>query len=209
MAQTLDHDEAALAGRRMAERMAGASAWLTEWGFMAPAIVAARTERGDGDAATDTELDTEEVLGIVDGRYRRPDMEVRIINAHRVHASRQSLLDSGAFTVKQLAEALDRPVNTVRKVLQRASKRGALFTVTVGGETHIPSVLLDEALDVRSEWQPVISVLQEAGLSSWVIWGWIAEPNAGLSGEIAAEVITSNPERVCAAARRRLIQAFE
>ena len=134
------------------------------------------------------------------------DQEARLLNAHRVHVGRQALIDRGTFTVKEIAATLDRRVNTVHKQIRRACERGALFTVIVNGETHVPAVLLDEALEVRREWQPVVSVLGDAGMSGWGIWRWIVEPNAGLSGEIAAEVIATNPERVHAAAQRRAAQ---
>ena len=206
MAQTLGQDEATQAGRRMAERMAAASAWLTEWGLTTSDLVLANPQRGIAVGPQKGEPSAEDVLGVVEDHYLRPDMEVSILNAHRVHAARQTLLDSGAFTVKQLAAAHGRPVNTVHKLIQRAGKRGEVLAVTVNGETHIPAVLLDEALEFRAHWQPVISVLQDAGMTGWGIWRWIAEPNAGLSGEIAAELIESSPERVYAAARRRVIQ---
>ena len=55
----------------------------------------------------------------------------------------------------------------------------------------------------------MIAALTQARLSDWGKWGWIARPKAGLSGRIAAEVIDTNPERVHAAARRRVIQSTE
>ena len=73
----------------------------------------------------------------------------------------------------------------------------------------MPAVLLDEALEVREDWTPVVSMLREAGMNGWGIWRWIAEANAGLSGEIAADVIETNPDRVYAAAERRAAQLAE
>ena len=76
----------------------------------------------------------------------------------------------------------------------------------ISGRIHIPAVLLDDACHARSEWKPVIAALTESPMTDWAKWGWIAGPNAGLSGEIAAEVIETNPQRVHAAARRKVIQ---
>ena len=168
-----------------------ADEWLIQWGLADPSAAVAE----------------EAVLGAVGDRYRRPDPETRLLNACRVHAARQGLVDQGTYTVKEIAQTLDRAVNTVHKQVQRARKRSELLTVAVNGETHMPEVLYDDGLDVRREWQPVISVLRDIGMGDWGIWRWIAEPNAGLSGEIAAEVIRTDPERVYEAARRRASQA--
>lgn len=176
--------------------------WLVRWGLAAPSADTG-TSRGSDQA----EPDAAAVLGAVGDRYRRPDPETRLLNACRVHAARQALVDQGTYTVKEIAQTLDLAVNTVHKQVQRARKRSELLTVAVNGETHLPEVLYDDGLDVRQEWQPVISVLRDIGMGDWGIWRWIAEPNTGLSGEIAAEVIRTDPERVYSAARRRAAQA--
>ena len=67
-------------------------------------------------------------------------------------------------------------------------------------------MLLDDTCDTRPEWQPVITALTQTGMTDWAKRGWITRPNAGLSGEIAAEVNETNPQRVHAAARRKVIQ---
>ena len=130
-------------------------------------------------------------------------------NAARVHAARQALIGQGTYTVGEIAAAQRRPKNTVHQEIRRACERGALFTVTLDRETHVPAVLVDEALEARACWAPVVSALQEAGMTGWGIWRWIAEANAGLSGEIAADVIKTNPDRVHAAAQRRAVQLAE
>ena len=181
--------------------------WLTMWGFAipdsAPASPRSRSHRDEHESSA------AETLGAVGNRYHRPDPEILLLNATRIHAGRQALVDRGTYTVGEVASTRNRPRNTVHKEVQRACGRGALFTVAVNGEKHVPAVLLDEALEVREDWAPVVSALREAGMTGWGIWRWIAEPNAGLSGEIAADVIETNPDRVYAAAERRATQLAE
>ena len=188
-----ERDEA-LGGREVADE------WLIQWGLAQPSD---RSVTSRDEAVPDVGA----ILGAPSGRYERPDPETRLLNASRVHAARQALVDQGTYTVKEIAQTVGRTVNTVHKQIQRARKRSELLTVAVNGETHIPEVLFDDGLDVRREWQPVISVLRDVGIGDWGIWRWIAQPNAGLSGEIAAEVIRTDPERVYSAARRRASQA--
>lgn len=183
------------------------SDWMTLWGFVdpdsAPSRLRSRRHRDEH------EFSAAEARSAVGDRYQRPDPEALLLNAVRIHAGRQALVDQGTYTVGEIATARNRPRNTVHKEVQRACERGALFTVVVNGQKHVPAVLLDEALEVREDWVPVVSALREAGMSDWGIWGWVAEANAGLSGEIAADVIETDPDRVYAAAERRVAQLAE
>ena len=138
--------------------------------------------------------------------HRRPDPEVLLINAYRIYRARRALIDQGTVTVNEIAAAHRCHPSTARRRIQRACDRDELFTIRVSGRIHVPAVLLDDACHARSEWQPVIAALTESRMTDWAKWGWIAEPNAGLSGQIAAEVIETNPQRVHAAARRKVIQ---
>ena len=131
------------------------------------------------------------------------------MNAARVQAARQALVDQGTCTVREIASMQGRPKSTVHQRVRRACSRGALFTVAFDGETHVPAVLLDAALEARACWAPVVSALGNAGMTGWGIWRWIAEPNAGLSGEIAVDVIEADPGRVYAAAERRAAHLAE
>ena len=205
MGRGLAGSEAATgADQFVAARAAEVVAWMIEWGFAdLPSAATGLRSRQD---RRPRGLSDEEVLGVVEDRYRRPDHEARLLNAHRVHAGRQALVDQGTFSVKEIAAARGQAANTVHKQIQRACERGELFTVGLNGERHVPAVLLDEALSVRPQWKPVVSALRDAGMTGWGIWRWFAEPNAGLSGEIAADVIATNPDRVYAAARRRAAQ---
>ena len=138
--------------------------------------------------------------------HRRPDPEILLINAYRIYRARRALIDQGTVTINKIAAAHRCHPSTARRRIQRACDRNELFTVRVSGQIHIPAVLLDNACDARSEWQPVLAALAGSRMTDWAKWGWIAGPNAGLSGEIAAEVIETNPQRVRSAARRKVIQ---
>ena len=141
--------------------------------------------------------------------HRRPDPEVLLINAYRIYRARRALIAQGTITVNEIATAQRCHPSTARRRLQRACKRHELFTVRINGRIHVPAVLLDHRRQARPEWQPVIAALTQARLSDWAKWRWIARPNAGLSGEIAAEVINTDPERVRTAALRRVAQSTE
>ncbi len=208
MRQELDEgDSTTKTIQLVGDQVADCVRWLTMWGFAipdsAPAGPRSRSRRGERQSSA------AEVLGSVGDRYQRPDPEILLLNASRVHAGRQALVDQGTYTVGEIASTRNRPRNTVHKELQRACGRGALVTVAVNGEKHVPAVLLDEALEVREDWAPVVSALRDAGMTGWGIWRWIAEANAGLSGEIAVDVIETDPDRVYAAARRRAAQLAE
>ena len=179
--------------------------WLSMWGMIDPSqaqpnpYVRARISEAEPDPQGPSSAETED-------RHRRPDPEVLLINAYRIYRARQALIDQGTVTVNKIAAAHRCHPSTARRRLQRACERNELFTVRISGRIHVPVVLLDDACHARSEWQPVLAALTESCMTDWAKWGWIAEPNAGLSGEIAAEVIETNPQRVHAAARRKVIQ---
>ena len=193
--------------RLVGTQVADCARWLTLWGFANPD--SARSSLRSRPHRDEREFSAAEARSAIGDRYQRPDPEALLLNVVRIHAGRQALVDQGTYTVGEIARARDRSRNTVHQEVRRACERGALFTVRVNGEKHVPAVLLDEALEVREDWVPVVSTLREAGMSDWGIWRWIAEANAGLSGEIAADVIESDPDRVYAAAERRVAQLAE
>lgn len=193
--------------RLVSTQVADCVRWMTLWGFANPD--SAPSSLRSRQHCDEHEFSAAEARSAVGDRYQRSDPEALLLNVSRIHAGRQALVDQGTCTVGEIATARNRPRNTVHKEVQRACVRGALFTVAVNGEKHVPAVLLDEALEVREDWVPVVSTLREAGMSDWGIWRWIAEANAGLSGEIAADVIETNPDRVYAAAERRVAQLVE
>ena len=138
--------------------------------------------------------------------HRRPDPEVLLINAYRTCRARRAFNDQGTVTVNKIAAAHRCHPTTERRRLQRACDRNELLTVRDSGQIPIPAVLLDDACDTRSERKPVIAALTESPMTDWAKRGRIAEPNAGQSGEIAAEVIETNPQRAQSAARRKATQ---
>ena len=179
--------------------------WLAMWGMTDPSHAHTRLDvrkpgaEGEPDPQGPSSAEAED-------HHRRPDPEVLLINAYRIYRARRSLIDQGTVTVNDIAAAQRCHPSTARRRLQRACDRDELFTVRVSGRIHVPALLLDNACDARSGWKPVLAALTGSRMSSWAKWGWIARPNAGLSGEIAAEVIETNPQRVRSAARRKVIQ---
>ena len=196
MATASDREDVETAGRRIAQSLADLAPWLRGWGFVPLQLPA--------DGFDDAERET---LTADEGSYRCPDMESHILNAHRVRESRQALLDTGSLSTRDIARGRGCSLNTVQRQIQRSRRRNELVAVAVSGELRVPAVLLDDAFDVRTVWRPVIAVLREARLNDWAVWRWIARPNAGLSGRIAADLIETDAEHVYGAARRRMIQA--
>lgn len=188
-------------GTLVSQSAAVAHEWSPVLDFVNPS-----TGRDAGGKPDDVEALVDAMFGVDSMRFERAHPETRLLNAWRMHAARQALVDQGTFTVKEIATTLGRVVNTVHKQVRRAQDRSELFTVAINGELHIPAILLDDALETRPVWQPVIEALNSVGMSAWGIWRWIAEPNAGLSGEVAAQLIESDVDRVYAAAQRRAEQ---
>ena len=179
--------------------------WLSMWGMIDPSQ--AQTNLHVDARRSEGAPDPSAASGETADYHRRPDPEVLLINAYRIYRARRALIAQGTVTVSDIATAHPCHPSTARRRIQRACDRDELFTVRVSGRIHVPAVLLDDTCHARPEWQPVIAALAQTGMTDWAKWGWIARPNAGLSGQIAAEVIGSNPERVYSAARRRVIQA--
>ena len=177
--------------------------WLEMWGMIDPSHTRLSTQCSGGDP------DPQGSSADAGDRQRRPDPEVLLINAFRIFRSRRALIAQGTVTVSDIAAAQRCHPSTARRRLQRASERDELFTVRLNGRIHVPTVLLDDRCYPRPEWQPVIAALTQARLNDWAKWRWIAGPNAGLSGQIAAEMIDTDLERVHSAALRRVIQSTE
>ena len=177
--------------------------WLAMWGMIDPSRIRFSTQSAGEDP------DPREPSTDAGDRQRRPDPEILLTNAYRIFRSRRALIAQGTVTVNDIAAAQRCHASTARRRLQSACERDALFTVRLNGRIHVPEVLLDDKLHPRPEWQPVIAALSQARLSEWAKWRWIARPNAGLTGKIAAEIIDTDPERIHSAALRRVIQSTE
>ena len=178
--------------------------WLSMWGMIDPSQ--AHTNLNVDARRSEGAPDPSAASGETADYHRRPDPEVLLINAYRVYRARRALIGQGTVTVDKIAAAHRCHPTTARRRIQRACDRNELFTVRISGRIHVPAVLLDDACRPRPEWQPVIAALTESRMTDWAKRGRVAEPNAGLSGEIAAEVIETDPQRVHAAARRKTIQ---
>ena len=177
--------------------------WLAMWGMIDPTHTRLSAQGSGGDP------DPGEPSTDAGDRQRRLDTEVLLTNAFRIFRSRRALVAQGTVTVSDIAAAQRCHPSTARRRLQRARERHELFTIRLNGRIHVPEVLLDNSCQPRPEWQPVIAALTQARLNDWAKWRWIARPNAGLSGQIAAEIIDTDPERVHTAALRRVIQSTE
>ena len=138
----------------------------------------------------------------VERRFDR-DAERDVVNALRVRALRQQLVDTGCYTVDELARGRDSNPNAVHSWLRTATKTHRLIKISIGNEIVVPAVLLDDAFDTNPAWQPVIAALAGIGLDPWAIWAWIATPTGWLDDQTPADLIDTHPDLVTAAARAR------
>jgi hypothetical protein len=127
--------------------------------------------------------------------------------ARRFSQLRTALLGGGAYTTAALARAKDMTANNARQWVSRHRRADRLFTVAQEGETLVPAFLLDDQLEPRHEAQPVISALRSVGEDGWALWTWFATPSAWLGGQVPADLVATEPERVTAAARQRAATA--
>lgn len=136
------------------------------------------------------------------GRTDTRHAEAAVINAIRLRSARQSLLDSGSISVRELAEGRGRTVNATHAWLRAAKEADKLISVTVGNEALVPLVLLDAALDPIAAWEPVLRVLAGADVTAWDKWDWIESPTGWLDGDRAVDLIHSHHEVVVDAAQQ-------
>lgn len=148
--------------------------------------------------------------GLIDEILSRPverrfdrDAERDIVNALRVRTLRQHLVDSGCYTVDELARGRDSNPNAVHSWLRTAVKAHRLVKVSIGNEVVVPAVLLDEAFDIKPQWQRAIAALAEIGLDPWAIWAWLATPTGWLDDRSPADLIDTDPDLVANAAAAR------
>ena len=138
-------------------------------------------------------------------RYRPdPRVEAAIVNAERLRGLRQRLLDSGAFTIEDVARGRGATLAATRKAISRAEVAGKIVTVMADGHRLVPTIFLDEAFELVPHWEPVFAALRAAGEVGWGQWAWCAEPSTWLDGQAPADLITTSPAIVWAAAERRL-----
>jgi hypothetical protein len=129
-------------------------------------------------------------------------MRARAKQARRLAAHRTTLLQTGAFTVAELAAVRGQDEARTRMWLARQIGDRALITVTHDGERLVPAFQLTAAGDPRPELQPLLEVLVGADLGDWATWTWLTTPSAFLSGERPVDVAVSNPPRARRSAER-------
>ena len=161
-----------------------------------PRIVAAAAEQGRRYPDTRDEL-LDALLDDLDlrGSVPRPVVD----QAHRVATRRRRLVDEGAWSVGDLAAVRGATRGAVHTWLTRQRDNDQLFTVSLGRETYVPALLLDEAAEPHDGLERVIGPLKQAGLDSWALWVWLDSPSGWLDGQRPADLISSGD--VDAAAR--------
>lgn len=123
--------------------------------------------------------------------------------ARRMADLRQALLATPAYSYETLGEVRgDTRASTTRTWVSRMRDRGRLFTVRSDGRTAIPAFQLTERGEPRAELADVLRKLLKAGVDGWPLWIWLTSPTPLLSGEVPAETVASDPERVQKAAAR-------
>jgi hypothetical protein len=126
-----------------------------------------------------------------------------LTQARRFAAHRDALRATPVFTHETLSELRgDKSVSSTRTWLARRRDGHALFTINDKGRTLIPAFQLDERGDPRSEFQPILSVLDDGGVQGWSLWTWLTKPTSFLSGGVPEKVARTNPDRVVRAAQR-------
>ena len=127
--------------------------------------------------------------------------------ARRTAALKATLLEGGAWTLEDLAEARHTTYNATRQWVLRARGNRKLFSVEHNGRTLVPAVCLSDKLELRPELRDTIAVLLDAGEDGWALWAWLTSPSGWLSGQVPSDVAPSEPGRVAEAARRRATNA--
>lgn len=127
---------------------------------------------------------------------------VSLTQAQRLATHRDALLATPVFTHESLGELRGARESSTRTWLSRRKDARELFTVNHNGRTVIPAFQLDEHGEPRSELQPVLAALVDAGVQGWSLWSWLTAPTSLLSGEVPEHLARSAPERVLRAAKR-------
>ena len=129
-------------------------------------------------------------------------VQARAEQARELAAHRTALLQTGVFTVAELAAVRGQDEARTRMWLARRIGDRALITVTQDGEQLVPAFQLTAAAEPRPELQPLFEVLVGADLGGWATWTWTTMPSAWLSGERPVDVALSDPPRARRSAER-------
>lgn len=113
--------------------------------------------------------------------------------------------DEGAVTYKTLSELRGTRESGARSWVNRLRRGKMLFTVEVKGKTLIPTVQLsaDGRLNELIS-EHLVKPLLSAGMEPWALWSWLTSPTGLLSGEIPAEAVASNQQRVLRTVERQV-----
>lgn len=116
---------------------------------------------------------------------------------------RRHLLEvEGAETYASLAGLRGGRESSARTWVSRPRNSGRIFTVEVQGRTLIPAVQLTATGSESPEILELTRPLQRAGLDGWSLWAWLTSPTGLLSGEVPAQVASTDPGRAHRAAAR-------
>ncbi len=140
-------------------------------------------------------------LDLADHRHRAEDIVrgsvfSRPTNADRVAEFRRGLVDRGALTIDQLAERRGESQLETLGRLEEWTAASRIVVVDQAGHQLIPASLLDRDHEPDAFWEPIIEALRDRSVEPWGIWAWIDAPSSFLSGEIPAEVVGTDPDRV-------------
>lgn len=130
------------------------------------------------------------VDALLDGLDLRGSVPRAVVDqAHRVAARRRKLVDSGAWSVVQLAEVREQTSSAVHTWLSRQRDEHKLFTVGQGREVFVPAFLLDEAAAPHAGTERAIRPLTRAGMDPWALWVWFDSAAAALDGARPADLL--------------------
>lgn len=126
--------------------------------------------------------------------------DTKTILALRRTELRDKLLSRGYFSNEDIANLRNTTVSSARTFVARSRKKRQIFTVKHGRHVVVPGILLD------ADGQPTaisgaIAILVPLGLDGWDLWAWLASPSGWLSGDVPADVFTTDPERAMTAVR--------
>lgn len=138
-----------------------------------------------------------------------PIPHAAVAQARRIASRRNHLLASGAWSIARLTEVRDARRATVRTWVTRQRAAARIFTVTAGGETWVPALLLDAATDVHPGSQRAIRPLRDAGMDPWALWVWFDSPSTWLDGDRPADLLaTGDVDRLAVAAEAQASNAI-
>jgi len=118
-----------------------------------------------------------------------PIPHATVAQARRIASRRNQLLASGAWSIAALTEARGAQRSSVRTWVTRQRAAGRIFTVSAGGETDVPALLLDDATDVHAGSERAVVPLRDAGMDPWALWVWFDSPSPWLDGDRPADVL--------------------